>query len=258
MISENKIFDSHAHYDDERFDEDRLSAIENQFQNGVEYIINCSCTIDASRKNLELAKDFKNLYVAAGIHPHDAESANLDTLYDDLKELSKAEKMVAIGEIGLDFHYDFCERNHQQKVFIKQLEIANKLDLPVIIHDREAHELMYKILREYKPKGVIHCFSGSVELMKETVKLGMYVGLGGAVTFKNARVPVDVAREVPIDRLLLETDAPYMAPVPFRGKRCNSLMIDVTAEKIADIRGISKAELISVTNENAKRLFGIK
>lgn len=252
------IFDSHAHYDDERFSEDRFEQIKNQFASGVDYIINCSCSVPASEKNLKLCENFDRLYCAVGVHPHDADDADISTLDNDLENLSKNKRVVAIGEIGLDFHYDFSSRERQEEIFVKQLEIAEKLQLPVIIHDREAHEKMYNILRQYKPKGVVHCFSGSVELMRETVRLGMYIGLGGAVTFKNARVPIEVAKEVPIDKLLLETDAPYMAPVPFRGKRCDSIMINTTAQKIAEIRGISKEELICVTNKNAKKLFGIE
>ena len=164
----------------------------------------------------------------------------------------------SVGEIGLDYHWeDECPREKQKEVLIAQLELAKKHDLPVVIHDREAHGDMMDILRKYKPKGVVHCFSGSAELAQETVKLGMYIGLGGVVTFKNARHSVEVAKAIPLDRLLTETDAPYMAPVPFRGKRCDSSMIPYDAAKIAEVRGITAQEVLETACENACRLFGI-
>ena len=167
-------------------------------------------------------------------------------------------KIVAVGEIGLDYHWeDECPREKQKEVLIAQLKLAKKHDLPVVIHDREAHGDMMDILRKYKPKGVVHCFSGSTELAQETVKLGMYIGLGGVVTFKNARHSVEVAKAIPLDRLLTETDAPYMAPVPFRGKRCDSSMLPRVAERLAEIRGVTPEEIIASTCRNAKRLFGI-
>ena len=168
------------------------------------------------------------------------------------------DKVVAVGEIGLDYFYDFSPRERQIEVFRYQIELANKLGLPVIIHDREAHEDTLNILKELRPKGVVHCFSGSAEMAKETIRLGLYIGLGGAVTFKNARKPLEVAEYVPLDRLLLETDAPYMTPVPFRGKRCDSAHIAYTAEKIAEVKDMDVQELIDICNENAKKLFNIK
>ena len=251
------IFDSHAHYDDEQFDADRYSVLNEQFDNGVEYILDCASDIASSVKIIEMCKKYANMYAAIGIHPHEASSASKD-YPDRMRELLEYEKAVAIGEIGLDYHYDFSPRQVQIDLLKSQLELANSLDLPVIIHDREAHGDMYSILREYKPKGVIHCFSGSVELMNEALNIGMYIGLGGAVTFKNSKTPKEIALKVPIERLLLETDAPYMAPVPFRGKRCTSLMINQTAREIAEIRQMEVEELISVTNANARKLFGIK
>ena len=190
-----------------------------------------------------------------GVYPEDI----VDTVdLDALKALAARKKVVAIGEIGLEYHYEGVDRAIQKREFERQTELANELSLPIIVHDREAHGDTVDILRRTKPRGVIHCFSGSVETMKEILKLGMYIGLGGAVTFKNARVPIEAAKAVPLDRLLLETDAPYMSPVPFRGKRCDSTMIKYVADKIAEVRGISSEEVINASEKNAKALFGIE
>ncbi len=175
-----------------------------------------------------------------------------------IKELYSHKKCVAVGEIGLEYHYDFVPKDLQLDIFEKQLALANELDLPVIVHDREAHEDTMRLLKKYKPKGVVHCFSGSVETAKETLKLGMYIGLGGAVTFKNAKKPLEVAEYVPEDRLLLETDCPYMSPVPFRGRRNSSELIAYSAEKIAEVRHADAQQLINSAAENARRLFEIE
>ena len=189
---------------------------------------------------------------SVGIHPWEAAEGDLATVREHVGPAQ------IVGEIGLDYHWeDKCPREKQKEVLIAQLELAKKHDLPVVIHDREAHGDMMDILRKYKPKGVVHCFSGSAELAQETVKLGMYIGLGGVVTFKNARHSVEVAKTIPLDRLLTETDAPYMAPVPFRGKRCDSSMIPYDAAKIAEVRGITAQEVLETACENACRLFGI-
>ena len=251
------IFDTHAHYDDERFDEDRAELLSSLFESSVSHIVNCGCDLKSSLKTINLSERYENLYAAVGVHAHEAESCT-DNDLAEIKKLYSHEKVVAVGEIGLDYFYDFSPRERQIEVFRQQIELANKLDLPVIIHDREAHEDTLNILKELRPKGVVHCFSGSVEMAKEIIKLGLYIGLGGAVTFKNARKPLEVAEYVPLDRLLLETDAPYMTPVPFRGKRCDSAHIAYTAEKIAEVKGMDAQELIDVCNKNSKKLFGIK
>ena len=173
------------------------------------------------------------------------------------RQLYEKKKVIAVGEIGLDYHYDFSPREKQKEVFERQLILANELNLPVIVHDREAHEDTLMLLKKYKPKGVVHCFSGSTEGAREILSLGMYIGLGGAVTFKNARKPLEVAAFVPEDRLLLETDCPYMAPVPFRGKRCDSSMIPFSAERIAEVRKTDVQTLIDRCCKNAQTLFGI-
>lgn len=250
------IFDTHAHYDDSRFDEDRDELLVSLSSKGVSHIVNCGCDLKSSLTTLELAEKYDFVYAALGVHAHEAEEAT-DSDLNEIEKLYSHPKVVAVGEIGLDYHYDFSPRERQIEVFERQIKLANELDLPIIVHDREAHEDTMNLLKKYKPKGVVHCFSGSAEMAKEIIKLGMYIGMGGAVTFKNAVKPVEVARMLPLDRLLLETDAPYMTPVPFRGKRCDSAHIAFTAEKIAEIKGIDSQQLIDICNENGKRLFGI-
>ena len=250
------IFDSHSHYDDDAFDIDRDELLCSLPAKGVKGVITAGSDLDTSKKCLDLASRYPFVFAAVGVHPHEVAEAPEDYL-EQVKKLAGLPKVVSIGEIGLDYHYDFSPRPLQQERFAQQLELARELDLPVIIHDREAHADTLELLKKYRPKGVVHCFSGSVELMQETVKLGMYIGLGGAVTFKNARHPVNVAREVPIDRLLLETDCPYMAPVPYRGKRCDSSMITTTANRIAEIRQCDVQELVNIACQNTLQLFNI-
>ena len=251
------IFDSHAHYNDEQFDIDRDSLLASLPEAGIVGIINCGTDVRSSFASLEMAEKYPFVYAACGYHPESALEFTDDNLAEIEKMLSH-EKCVAVGEIGLEYHYDFVPKDVQKYVFEKHLELAVKYDMPVIVHDREAHADTMDLLKKYKPKGVLHCYSGSVEMAKEVLKIGMYIGLGGAVTFKNAVKPVEVAEMIPIDRLLLETDCPYMAPVPMRGKRNNSAYISYVAEKIADIRGISPQELLTITAENTRKLFNIK
>ena len=238
----HNIFDAHAHYDDKWFDDDRQSLLSALPENGVAYVVNA-------------AVDISTAETGAGIHPE-----NLDGLADDyldrLTDLLRHPKVVALGEIGLDYHWDI-PRDEQHQVFEEQLKLARELDVPVVIHDREAHGDVMGYIRKYQPKGLMHCFSGSVEMLKEVLKLGMSISLGGTVTFKNARVPVEVAAAVPLDRLLLETDAPYLSPVPNRGKRNDSRNIAYTAQRIAEIRGMDAYVKDTTTTENAKRLYGI-
>lgn len=251
------IFDSHAHYDDKQFDPDRLELLESLHQKGVCGVINCASDLPTAHTCLSLAGRFPHCWVAVGIHPHEAEEAPSDWM-EQVAALAQHPKAVAIGEIGLDYHYDFSPRDVQKKVLEQQLVLAKELGLPVILHDREAHGDMMELLRRHRPAGVMHCFSGSVELMRETVALGLFIGLGGAVTFKNARHPVEVAREVPIDRLLIETDCPYMTPVPHRGRRNDSTELRYVVEKIAAVREMAPQELIDRTRKNAERLFRLK
>ena len=251
----NNIFDSHAHYDDKWFDEDREELLNTLPEQGVSGAVCNAVDLKSAEVIRGYAERYPYIYFTAGFHPENLEDMPENYL-DGIKEYLKHPKCVAIGEIGLDYYWDI-PKDLQLKVFEEQLRLSKELDVPVVVHDREAHGDTMDLLRRYKPKGLMHCFSGSVELMREVMRLGMSISLGGVVTFKNARHSVDCAREVPIDRLLLETDAPYMAPVPFRGKRNDSRKIALVAEKIAEIRSMDAQELLNITAENAKRLYNI-
>lgn len=251
-----RIYDSHAHYDDAAFDADRDDLLSRLPEQGVGAVIQASTDPDSVRRGLALAEKYSYIRVAAGIHPEVAQKATPAWL-DDIRQMSRLPQVCAIGEIGLDYHYeDGCPADKQKDVFRRQIELALERDLPIIVHDRDAHEDTMNILTEYRPKGVVHCFSGSVEMMRDIVELGMYIGLGGVTTFKNARRPVAVAAAVPGDRLLLETDAPYMAPEPCRGKRNDSALIAHTAQRIAQLRDVAAEELMDMAWNNACRLFG--
>lgn len=252
----NNIFDSHAHYDDEQFNNDIDALLSSFKEGGICGVINCGSDIASSKKSVELAEKYDFLYAAVGVHALEIKNAPENYL-EQIKVLAQHKKVVAIGEIGLDYYYEKDSREKQIEILSNQIELANSLNLPVIIHDRESHEDILSLLKKYKPKGVVHCFSGSVEMAKEIVNLGIYIGLGGAVTFKNAKKPVEVTAFVPNDRLLIETDAPYMTPVPHRGERNSSLLIPLTAEKIAEVRNTTAQEVLNLTAESAKRLFNI-
>ena len=251
------IFDSHAHYDDGAFDNDRAELLAALPAGGVCGVINAASDLNSARRSIQMAAEYPYIYAAVGVHPEAAGKFD-DATIPTLRELAAAPKVVAIGEIGLDYHWeDNAPREIQIACFERQLELAKELSLPVIIHDRDAHEDTLRLLQKHRLQGVLHCFSGHVEMMREVVSLGMYIGLGGATTFKNAKKPVAVAAAVPADRLLLETDAPYMAPVPCRGQRCDSRMIAHTAAVIAEVRGVSVEELLATTRQNVKDLFGV-
>lgn len=251
------IFDSHAHYDDHRYDADRADVFRQIRENGVCHIINAGCDMESSQNSIALAEQYHFFHAAVGIHPEYAEEATAENLAR-IETMLSHEKVVALGEIGLDYHWDEPPRDVQKKAFEEQLKLALRLDVPVIIHSRDATEDTLRLLAQYRPKGVMHCFSGSAETAKEVVKLGMYAGFTGVVTFKNARRSLEAAAVVPPDRLLLETDCPYMAPVPFRGKRTTSDMIAYSAEALAQVKGVSAQELVDQTRENAMRLFKIE
>ncbi len=251
------IFDTHAHYDDERFDEDRDAVLKNIFEHGCSLVVDPACDLTSCKKVLELADKYDFIYAAVGVHPHSAEEDGNGDYLEQIREFAKHKKVVAIGEIGLDYHYDFSPREKQKEVFAAQLQLANELGLPVIIHDREAHADTLELVQKYRPKGIIHCFSGSAETAKEFIKLGMYIGFTGSVTFKNANKILLAAEVVPEDRILLETDSPYMAPVPFRGQRCDSSLIPATAERLAEIRGTDAQTLINHAFENGCRIYNI-
>ena len=251
------IFDSHAHYTDKAFNEDREIMLGSLKESGVCGNINCGADIERSVSSVDIARKYDFIYAASGLHPEEADKTP-ENYIDILRDLAKNEKCVAIGEIGLDYYWRQDTKDLQKELFEKQILLSKELDLPIIVHDREAHGDTMEILKKHRPKGVLHCFSGSPETATEVLKLGMYIGLGGALTFKNARKAVEVAQMLPLDRLLLETDCPYMAPVPMRGKRNNSGYIPFIAEKVAEIKGIDPQSVLDVTTENTKRLFNIK
>lgn len=248
------IFDTHAHYDDEAFDEDRDALLRELFENGgVCGIVDQGTTVKTSEAAIELAERYEHMYAAVGIHPECADENSISEL-EIIHSLAAHKKVVAIGEIGLDYYYE-VPRDLQKEVFTAQIELANELSMPVVIHDREAHGDTLDIITRLRPKGILHCFSGSVEMAKQVVALGMYIGIGGVVTFKNARKTVEVVSAIPLESIVLETDCPYLAPVPFRGKRNDSGMIIHTARRIAEIRGITEEQVLAVTKANAERVY---
>ena len=250
----HNIFDSHAHYNDERFAEDRESVLCALPEKGVCGVINCGTDTATSEESRMLAERYDFMYFAAGIHPEDCDDTPMEAL-NEIAALLSHKKCLAVGEIGLDYYWPEPPREAQHRFFEAQLKLALQYGKPVIVHDRDAHGPTMELLKKYRPKGVLHCFSGSVETMQEAIRCGLYIGLGGAVTFKNAKKAAEVAKAVPSERLLLETDCPYMAPVPFRGKRNDSALIAYTARFIADLRGEDPQFLIDRCTENTKRLF---
>ncbi|MCT4619478.1 MAG: TatD family hydrolase [Marinisporobacter sp.] len=254
------LFDSHAHLDDRKFDKDREKIIENAKANGISYMVNPGADFESSVRSIELASKYDMIYAAVGIHPHDAEDVD-DMTLALLKGLAKKPKVVAIGEIGLDYHYDHSPRDIQRDIFRKQIALAKEVKLPIIIHDREANDDVMSILKEEKAFDtgvVLHCFSGSAELARQYIKLGAYISIAGPVTFKNARKTVEVVERIPLEYLFVETDSPYLTPIPFRGKRNEMAYVKYVAEKIAEIKGLSLEEVAHQTTENAKKFFGIK
>lgn len=250
-------FDSHAHYNDERFDEDRDTLLNRIHEEGVDYIINIGADMNSSRESVALAHQYPFIYATVGVHPHDVGSMTDEDL-ETLEEMARLPKVVGIGEIGLDYYYNLSSPEDQIKWFKLQLELAKKLNLPVSIHSREASQLTFDIIKESGVKeGVIHCFSGSRELAIEYVKRGFYIGVGGSLTFKNARKTVEVVESIPLDKILIETDCPYLTPVPHRGKRNDSSYLPFVVDKIAEIKGITADEVCRITLNNAKQLFRI-
>lgn len=251
-------FDTHAHYYDESFDEDRDEVINAVRESGVELILNASSDGDSSAFCVELAGKYPFMYAAVGWHPHDAKSFTADSA-DRIRRWCENPKVRAIGEIGLDYYYDLSEREVQRQVFIRQMELAQELKMPVVIHDRDAHEDCMEIIRRFPDvKGEFHCYSGSEQMAKEILARGWYLGFGGVITFKNARKALETLKICPNDRILLETDCPYLAPVPFRGKRNDSRYLVYMAEKIAEVKGVTIKEAAQMAAENGRRFFNIK
>jgi len=252
------LFDTHAHYDDDWFDEDREELLSSLPEKGVGLVVNPGTTLDTSRMAIAMAEKYDHVYAAVGIHPencHDFTPQHIDVLRDLARHL----KVVAIGEIGLDYYWDTNPpKEFQQQVLRAQLALAQELDLPVILHDRDAHGDILAIVKEFpRVRGVFHCYSGSVEDARTIVGLGWMLSFNGAATFKNARKAPEVIADIPLDKLMIETDAPYLAPVPYRGKRNDSGYVHLVAEKIAQIKGIPPEEVERITWENGKRFFGI-
>lgn len=250
-------FDSHAHYDDERFDEDRDVLLSSMPHKQVDFIVNAAANRNSCYKGIELARKYPFIYCSIGIHPHEVKDLPEDII-EELRTLALKDKVVAIGEIGLDYYYDFSPREEQKKWFIKQLDLAYELNLPSIIHSRDASKETFDIICESGIKeGVIHCYSGSAQLALEYVKKGFYIGIGGALTFKNAKKTIEVVKEIPLESILIETDAPYLAPVPCRGKRNDSSYLKYVVEKIAEIKEMDSLSVSYATCQNAKKLFRI-
>ena len=255
------LFDSHAHLNDERFDEDREELINSLKAKGVDLVLNPGACIETSKSSVDLANKYDFIYAAVGVHPHDVGEMTEEDIETLRKLALENEKVKAIGEIGLDYYYDNSPREIQKKWFKRQIELANELKLPIIIHDRDAHGDTFEIIKNTKSPEigcVLHCYSGNVELAKEYVKMGCYISIPGTVTFKNNKKTREVAKEIPLEYLLIETDSPYMAPEPHRGKRNNPSLVQFVADKIAQEKGISYEQVCKATKENAKRFFNIK
>ena len=251
------IFDTHSHYADSAFDGDRDELLAALPDKGVRFAALAGSSMQDSAENVALAQKYGYIYAAVGVHPESVDETPSD-YREKLTELVKSsEKVRAIGEIGLDYHYENYDRDKQILFFRQQLELARELSLPVVVHSRNASDDTLDILKEYRPAGVVHCFSGSAEVAREVIKLGMYIGFTGVLTFKNAKKALRALEAVPLDRLLLETDCQYMAPEPLRGRRCDSSMICYTAEKAAQIKGVSTQELLDITCRNGMDFYHI-
>jgi len=253
------LFDSHSHISDEKFNNDREDVINRAKENGVKLIMNPGVDLESSKKAVVLSEKYEMIYAAVGFHPHEAKYMD-DTMLLLIKALAKNKKVKAIGEIGLDYYYDHSPRDIQKECFIKQIRLAKELKLPIIIHDRDANQDTIDILKEenaFETGVLMHCYSGSVELAKEYINLGAYISLAGPVTFKNAKKPKEVAKYVPIDRILIETDSPYLSPEPKRGKRNESSNVEYVCNQIAILKDLSFDVVAEATYDNAKRFFKI-
>ena len=250
-------FDTHTHLDDEKFAEDRQAVIERVYQSGVTLAVNIGADMESSEASVALSVQYDFIYAAVGVHPHAVE-AMTEADIEALRKLARCDKVVAIGEIGLDYYYDNSPRDLQKKWFRRQIELAQELGLPYVVHDRDAHADTLEIIRSTGYfRGVLHCYSGSSEMARELLDLGLYISFAGPVTFKNGKKAREAAAAVPLDRLLVETDSPYLSPEPLRGKRNDSANVILVANEIAAIKGISQEEAARITTENGRRFFGI-
>lgn len=253
------IFDTHAHYDDEAFAEDRDEVLRSLKEHGIEAVVNVGASIQSTKNTLALMKQYPFVYGSVGVHPSETGELN-DELYDWLKHVSKKERVVAIGEIGLDYYWDEPERDIQKHWFERQMELAKEVDLPVIIHSRDAAQDTLDMIKDSGVKdvgGVIHCFSYGVELAREYLDMGFYLGIGGVLTFNNGKKLKEVVAYMPMDQLVLETDCPYLSPVPYRGKRNSSLNLPYVVNAVSEIKGIPAAEVVRITRDNAMRMYRI-
>ncbi|EIW00329.1 TatD family hydrolase [Thermoanaerobacter siderophilus] len=251
------LVDSHAHLEDEKYDRDREKVIE-ECKKDLTFLINVGSNLLTSKQSIELAHNYDFIYASVGIHPHDAQR-EFDKV-EEIERLALQEKVVAIGEIGLDYYYDDPPKEFQKEIFIKQIRLAKKLNLPIIIHNRDAHGDILDILKQEWTKdlrGVFHSYSGSVEMAFQVIEMNFYISLGGPVTFKNAKKPKEVAKAVPFEKLLIETDSPYLTPEPYRGKRNTPVYVKFVAKKIAELREMPYEEVCRITAENAIKLFNI-
>jgi len=252
------IFDSHAHYDARHFSEDCDELLASLPERGVRFVLSAADTLASAKRAIALTERYDYIYCSAGIHPHNAKDAPANMEAQICEIVKSSPRVRALGEAGLDYHYDFSPRERQIEVFERQLSLASELNLPIIVHDREAHADTLRLLKKYRPKGVVHCYSGSAEMARELIEIGLYIGFTGVVTFPSAKKVAVAAASVPLNRLLVETDCPYMAPVPNRGKRCDSSMLVYTIESLAGIKGIEPQDLADITCQNACELFGIE
>lgn len=250
------IFDTHAHYDDEQFDEDRDQLLSSMAEAGVSTIVEIGASMESSRNAIRLAEQYPFVYAAVGVHPDNVGELDEET-FEELEAMCQHNKVVAVGEIGLDYHWDTEPREVQKKWFVRQLELARKMKLPVNIHSRDAAEDTLEIMKEYGEGlgGIIHCFSYSKEMAKEYVKMGFFIGVGGVVTFKNGRKLKEIVTELPLEKIVLETDCPYLAPEPNRGKRNDSRNIHYVAEQVAELKNLDKETVVKQTENNAKLIY---
>ena len=257
------LFDSHSHYNDEKFDIDREQIIKETLSNGVSNFIVAGYNIESSKKAIEIAKEYEEIYAIVGISPNDLNDIIIEDINNSvskIEELASSDKVVAIGEIGLDYYWNKENKELQKEVFIKQIDLANKLDLPIVIHTRDATIDTINILKENNVirKGIFHCCPLNIELVKEAIKLGFYISLSGVITFKNVKNAEEIINIIPEDKLLIETDSPYLSPEPMRGKRNNSINVKYVAEKIASVKNKTIEEIAEITSDNTKRIFNIK
>ena len=251
------LFDTHAHMNDEAFDTDREEMILGLPEKGIGYVMNVGCSLRSSGDCIAMAEKYPFVYASVGTHPDAADEVNEEVI-EKYRQMAKHPRVLAIGEIGLDYYYETVSREVQQKAFRMQMELARELRMPVIIHERDAHDDAMRIVKEFKDvTGVFHCYSGSAEMARQLVNMGWYIGFTGVLTFKNARKAVETAERIPLDRIVLETDCPFMAPEPFRGKRNDPGYLYRMAQRLAEIRGITPEEAQAATLENAKRLYRI-